>query len=167
MEKNILPNTNTISLVDVRCVANWYIGKTSTIEDAYHGLGTLNVFLYVLSAFSTEEYGYQFFNDRVVAMDTGPAFEKLVTYYSDQASYLKHQVCDTCVNFEFTPLQIQLLEKSYNFIFLHKPQRIRDWMTDEDSPWYSCYERNRLKNNVLSIEEVCQNIKNILKHKIK
>ena len=156
-----------VNLVDVRCVANWYIDKTVNISEAYHGLGSLNVFLYILSGLSVQHFGYQFFNDKISVLSTGPAFDKLVAYYSDQASFLSKKVSLECSNFEFTVEQTKLMEESYAFVNKYKPQRIRDWIIEEDSPWYLHYKSETNVGRILSEAEICESVKKILIFKAK
>lgn len=152
--------------VDVRCLINWYIDKTSSIEHGYQGLGSLNIFLYITSGLSFEKFGYQFFHDRILIMEMGPVFEKMLRLFSDQAQCVAKKAEFNGCDYEFTPDELEILENAYRYMCNIKPQRLSGVIKDMDSPWFQ-HRCDEGSVKYLDPSEVSANVNKILTNYLK
>jgi uncharacterized phage-associated protein len=153
-------------LLSVKAVCNWYIQKTKDRSECYHGLGSLNIFLYILCGYSIQQTGKCIFSDKVIIHEVGPVFEKMLTLYESQAKNLCSELPDN--NREMTKEERSIIEDAYRIFSEYKPQQIRDLITDTDSPWY------RIKNKKIESESrscinkelISEDVKRIIYKKI-
>lgn len=131
-------------ILNAKAVCNWYIDNTKDRIECYHGLGSLNNFLYVLYGYSYIKTSKVLFKDKVSVKEIGPVFEQMLANYEDQAQNL-------CKPLDYTgrdilPHEENLLQEAYDIFSRFKPQKLKQIITDEDSPWY------KITNNLIETE---------------